>query len=444
MLKFSVDEKQHLIANLEIEVNHRKTQFSSWLNDHLENFAIHQEGPCVRAMKMRDFGAKYNGNIQAALRGVQRDKFVPSGATEIDKSTRKRKWVASQEAEHDASGDSQKAAKNARLATSPSKKPGSSTGPGTAQRARILAAAGAKTPGMSRTFGGSPSPHKFRAPFNANTSTQSPRPLPRAPISPSKLKPSTNPPPRARVPSIVTFNPMVPKTPGYPGGSLRLPRKDESMLSVNGSPIANPYDVWQGEVEGGGAGQVRTLKRTKSSITIQRDPSFSLTNSPSSSMMHSRAASQSSHQPSSSSQSSIDGNATMYAPFSNGNSQSQPLAHPHLHSHTKSQTQFLQFKFPQLPSQSQPQSQYAYSGSQPTETTAVATPAARRPLAHTRSQSTLPITLSTTDGHVLAFDALQTSPGEIDALEGISDSAKKQAREEMRLLVRAAVDKWTI
>jgi hypothetical protein len=155
---FSVDEKQQLIANLEIEVNHRKNQFKSWLNDHLENFSIHQEGLVsripkqVRAMKMRDFGAKYNGNIQAALRGVQREKLVAGGATEIDKSTRKRKWVASQE-EHDAS---EKAAKNggfsfcvaeyatqrrlARLTVSPQKKPGSSTGPGTAQRARILAA----------------------------------------------------------------------------------------------------------------------------------------------------------------------------------------------------------------------------------------------------------------------------------------------------------------
>ncbi|KAJ7670279.1 hypothetical protein B0H17DRAFT_948911 [Mycena rosella] len=429
---FNIEEKQQLVANLEIEVNHRKTQLRSWLNDHLENFQIHQEGLVsripkqVRAMKMRDFGAKYNANIQAALRGVQRDKFVATGATEIDKSTRKRKWVASQEAEHDASADSQKAPKNARMTVSPHKQPGSSTGPGTAQRARILAAAGAKPSTMafihsqSRAFG-SPSPHKYRAPFN--TTTQSPRPLPRAPMSPSKLKPVSNPPPRARVPSIVTFNPTLPKTPGYPGGSMRLPRKDESMLSVNGSPIANPYDVWQGDAEGGsGAGQAHTLKRTKSSITIQRDPSFN-GGSPTSSKIHSRTTSQSSLQ--SHPSSSFSGNSTMQP-------SSQPLAHPHMHGHTKSQTQFHQFKFPQ------PQ----YSSSQPTEPTP-ATPAARRPLAHTRSQSTLPITLSTRDGYVLAFDALQTSPGELDALD-ISDSAKKQAREEMRMLVRAAVDKWTI
>ncbi|KAJ7794154.1 hypothetical protein B0H14DRAFT_3557887 [Mycena olivaceomarginata] len=390
---FSVDEKQQLIANLEIEVNHRKNQFKSWLNDHLENFSPFTRR--VRAMKMRDFGAKYNGNIQAALRGVQREKLVAGGATEIDKSTRKRKWVASQE-EHDAS---EKAAKNARLTVSPQKKPGSSTGPGTAQRARILAA---KASTLPRSFG-SPSPQKFRAPFNTNTSTHSPRPIPR-PVSPSKLKQSNNPPPRSRVPSIVTFNPMVPKTPGYPGGSMRLPRKDESMLSVNGSPIANPYDVWQGDTDGG-AGPAHTLKTHQEQYHDSAGPS-----------------SVQMPQSSSSSHSSFDGNTTIHAP---SHSQPQPLAHPHLqHGHTKSQTQFLQFKFPQAPAQSQ--SQPMYSHSQPTELPT----AAPRPLAHSRSQSTLPITLATKDGYQLLFDALQTSPGEIDALEGISDSAKKQAREE--------------
>jgi hypothetical protein len=57
-------------------------------------------------MKMREFGEKYNGNVQAALRGFQKDKFVATGGEgtlgELDKSARKRKWVASQEAE---SGD---------------------------------------------------------------------------------------------------------------------------------------------------------------------------------------------------------------------------------------------------------------------------------------------------------------------------------------------------
>jgi Nbl1 / Borealin N terminal len=73
---------------------------------------MHQEGQVsripkqVRNMKMREFGEKYNGNVQAALRGFQKEKFVAIGGDgalgELDKDARKRKWVASQEVE---SGD---------------------------------------------------------------------------------------------------------------------------------------------------------------------------------------------------------------------------------------------------------------------------------------------------------------------------------------------------
>jgi hypothetical protein len=59
---------------------------------------------------MREFGEKYDGDIQAALRGVQRERMGvseeiwPGGREiEIDKSTRKRKWVASVEAEVEGS-----------------------------------------------------------------------------------------------------------------------------------------------------------------------------------------------------------------------------------------------------------------------------------------------------------------------------------------------------
>lgn len=51
---------------------------------------------------MRKFGDKYNGDVQAAVRGVQRERMgadAGAGDIEIDKSTRKRKWVASMEAE---------------------------------------------------------------------------------------------------------------------------------------------------------------------------------------------------------------------------------------------------------------------------------------------------------------------------------------------------------
>ena len=90
-------------------VAHRTRQFESWLADRLENFTIHQEGLVsriprqVRSMTMREFGEKYQGNVQAALRGFQTERLVAAGADanfgEIDKSARKRKWVEGVEAE---------------------------------------------------------------------------------------------------------------------------------------------------------------------------------------------------------------------------------------------------------------------------------------------------------------------------------------------------------
>jgi len=109
-------------------VAHRTRQFESWLADRLENFNMHQEGQVsripkqVRNMKMREFGEKYNGNVQAALRGFQKEKFVAASGDgmlgELDKDARKRKWVASQEVDggdvkdHDLS----KASKNGQAA----------------------------------------------------------------------------------------------------------------------------------------------------------------------------------------------------------------------------------------------------------------------------------------------------------------------------------------
>lgn len=67
---------------------------------------------------MREFGEKYKGNVQAALRGFQKDRFIAAGGDanlgEIDKSMRKRKWVASQEAEAEASGSGSKETESSR------------------------------------------------------------------------------------------------------------------------------------------------------------------------------------------------------------------------------------------------------------------------------------------------------------------------------------------
>jgi hypothetical protein len=120
---------------------------------------------------MREFGDKYKGDVQAALRGLQRERMgvgaeagagSRSGDIEIDKSTRKRKWVASVEAEAEGSQRLKNGVFDSVLlpaglltlfiarmmSTSPKKKPGSSTGPGTAQHARLIASN--KTPGTVR------------------------------------------------------------------------------------------------------------------------------------------------------------------------------------------------------------------------------------------------------------------------------------------------------
>lgn len=69
----------------------------------LENFQIHQEGlisrvpRLARSVTMHEF-AKYNGDIQECLRGIQKERLGGEAAA-IDKTTRKRKWVESQESE---------------------------------------------------------------------------------------------------------------------------------------------------------------------------------------------------------------------------------------------------------------------------------------------------------------------------------------------------------
>jgi hypothetical protein len=120
--KFSQEEKQQLLDNLEIEskflsllvcthaiintVAHRKRRLEDELSDALEKFIIRQEGQIsriprlVRAMSLREFKGKYKGDIKAALRGLQMEKLGVTGGdetafSEIDKSARKRKWVAS-------------------------------------------------------------------------------------------------------------------------------------------------------------------------------------------------------------------------------------------------------------------------------------------------------------------------------------------------------------
>lgn len=70
------------------------------------------------------------------------------------------------------------------------------------------------------------------------------------------------------------------------------------------------------------------------------------------------------------------------------------------------------------------------------------------PLDPTTTRQPLPaqvqVTVPTVDGFFLEFNPLLVSPGALNELEGITEDAKKQAREEMVRLVKEAVSKWTI
>ena len=60
------------------------------------------------------------------------------------------------------------------------------------------------------------------------------------------------------------------------------------------------------------------------------------------------------------------------------------------------------------------------------------------------SQPSAFMRVPTRDGLILEFDPLSTAPEELEALEGITDSAKKQAKEDMTKLVQAALARWKI
>lgn len=264
----------------------------------------------------------------------------------------------------------------------------------------------------------SPSPHKHLT---------KPAPFPRAvsrPTSPSKIPSATSPskPSRqinGRLPSTAHFNPHIPvsSSSSYP----RWPRKDESMLSINGSPLANPLKLgldlngWLSKVvETGSKGDSSNDHHRTNSIVVRTTstsssvdasgPSYQRTNSQTSVFGPSQGAQSTSH--------------------SRTNSASNLNGRPN-HSF--------------VPTRSGTSSQ---SASQPTEPrTSSPSPSPRLP------SLSIPLTalvaVSTADGHLLEFDPFQTSPGEIDALD-ISDSAKQQTKEDMRKLVAQAMDRWKI
>ncbi|KAF7796267.1 hypothetical protein EIP86_007441 [Pleurotus ostreatoroseus] len=425
--KFTQEEKKQLLDNLDIEgmsaLAHRVRQFESWLADALENFRIHQEGlvsrvpRLVRGITLRDF-AKYNGDVQACLKGLQREK-LGGEAEAIDKTTRKRKWVESQETEIKATEtESTKGVKSARInPMTPRKAPGSFNAPGTGQRSRLPTM---KTPGTARMMhripsrGASPSPHKptKSLPFpRMNTRPASPTKPPRT----ATTKPSSSQAHAMPAPSVPSFNPSLPNSSSFP----RWPRKDEHMLSVNGSPLANPLALdlngWLSRVMETESEDEHDGKPTAPAGARKRTNSIII-----------RSTSQQG-------MNGHDGTAGNKGPHSRTNSQTS-IVQGHSRSNSRANgfvpTRNAQGSSTSTPplSHSQPQTHESTP-----ETSAVSTP----------SLAAL-VAVPTQDGHLLEFNPFETSPDEIDALEGISDTAKQQAKQDIARLVMQAVQRWSI
>ncbi|KIP10248.1 hypothetical protein PHLGIDRAFT_11472 [Phlebiopsis gigantea 11061_1 CR5-6] len=435
MKKYTAEEKAQLLANLDLEVSHRARQFEEWLADALENFRMHQEAlisrvpRLVRDITLREF-AKYNGDIQACLKGVQREK-LGGEAEAIDKNTRKRKWVESQEVEGkagDTSGtEPPKAAKTGECPQIASIHP-SSTSPfistyndrDSQEKSGPLDYVGywsaRATPYHEDTRDSpSPGPHKPLA---------KPVPFPRPgsrPASPSKIPSTTSPskpsrPTNGRIPSAAHFNPHIPasSSSSYP----RWPRKDEHMLSVNGSPLANPLRLGL-DLSGWLSKVVETGFREDSNTSGHNRPNSIIVRTASSSESTTGAPS---HQ-----------RTTSQAGIA-GPSQSTT------HSRTNSASNLngrINHAF--VPTRSGTTSQPASQPTQPSTPSPSTSPRIASLPLHLAALVAVP----TADGHLLEFDPFQTSPGEIDALD-ISDNAKQQAKDDMRKLVAHAMDRWKI
>ncbi|KAF8582836.1 hypothetical protein K439DRAFT_121931 [Ramaria rubella] len=329
--KYTDEEKAQLLANLDLEVKDRIRQFEAYLAHSLEAFKLRHENEvtriprAIRTLTIAEFADKYDGDVNKALQAITKARMEASGEpTELDASARKRKWQPSTDGPQEV--ESSRAAKNARIA-SPQKEAAGA-------RPRLV-----KTPG-SRLRRPPPSPgpstsikHSPSKPFQTTT------------LAKQQLL-------NNRMPSS-TFSPILPKTPAYP----RRPRANESLLSANGSPLTNPYELTKngtgspirpGPNDPGGLEMARKVERQRS-IAVLRGPSLS-----------------------------------------------------------------------------QPASAHV------TEPPAL--------------EVVLSIKIRNKEGNILEFDPLTTTIGDLELLKGVSDDAKRQAKEELQELnnLMAKLGKWRI
>ncbi|KAH7340682.1 hypothetical protein B0J17DRAFT_330014 [Rhizoctonia solani] len=412
--RFTEEEKVQLLENFDLEIADRVARMRTNVTDILERFLIRQENEvtriprALRSLNVGEFADKYNGSISECLQKMAQARL--ESAQEADFAGGKRKWQGTQSTEVTAASD--KEGSRAPKAVAP---------PSSAVRRTVPT--GSRTPSTNRTLHSTAIPTPSRPRLNATPLRKAPAlsrtgTVPASPFrgGPSGAHPGHNPIrsvsqpviPTTKPPTSATFAPtMPPSAPAYP----RRPRQGEQMLSVNGSPLANPldpdYDAAnddQLELEDGKVARLpkpklNHLSKQGSSIRVRPNNSRSAT---SLAIRH----------PSASSTSTL---VSYDIPSSTSST---------LNSHSGSQQSAKQL--PSAPSTSQLQLDVP-----------------RTPSRIRRTASALVI-LPTTSGEVLELDPLVASPGAVDALEGISDSAKKMAKEEMVRFVTEAVAKWNV
>ncbi|EJT98696.1 hypothetical protein DACRYDRAFT_110599 [Dacryopinax primogenitus] len=338
---YSYEEKQSILENLDIEVADKKRRFDDYLDRLLKSFLLRQESEVtriprsIRGMTVREFGEKYQGDIRFCMEAMARERLGEEGMTEIDATARKRKrqeFSASQDSENT------KPTKTPRQVQPSAKKPAPTPGrtPG-----RRLFSKPARSPLAPKN-----GPDGFRSIISSTPL----KPSASAPL----LSPNKRAPPQTksslRPPMAQTFDPLLPITPAFP----RKIQRHESLLSMNGSPLENPYVLMGLDVESSG----------EHHFPGAFDPSG-------------------------------------------------------FHDKGKKRSSIAVHRRGPNPSTA--------TGSQ-----------------KDTAQGSVFLSVPTKDGQVLKFDPLRAHPSELEALEGITDSAKKKAKEDMVKLVQQTLSKWTL
>ncbi|CAG7846532.1 SubName: Full=Uncharacterized protein {ECO:0000313/EMBL:CCA67837.1} [Serendipita indica DSM 11827] len=226
-VELSMEDKERLIENLDIEVTNHRRRFEAFLEQLLEGFSlrhgmeISRIPKAIRNMKMKDFDA-FGGNVQRCVQAMARQRVAEADG---DANAKKRKWQAAIQEE-----EIERASKTPRVAPpSPVKTSKPSSQVPNSSRAKGLFP---KTPTRNMN---NVNPTKTALHGSARKVMPSPSKRAVSPTKPQNMPTSST---SSFKPASTTFNPVLPpKTPTYP---RRVARADEAVMSLNGTPLKFP------------------------------------------------------------------------------------------------------------------------------------------------------------------------------------------------------------